>query len=128
MARVYTHNVEFPTILNVNVKAPLDNRTVVEIEDDLTNETLGSTYPGMVVYVQEKQSLWLLVGNDSHDENNWKEIKDWTFIHDNIPQLEGIEEKIKKLEELVGSLSEIEKKLKELDDSHFVICSDDEDE
>lgn len=113
MSKVYKHNVEFPTIIDVTVDAPLDNRTVVEIKEDLTNGTLKNTYPGMVVYVQTDKSLWLLVDNDSSKSENWKEIKDWKFIETKLSDLnETIDEDIKlRLAKIEDDITKISDKL-----------------
>ena len=68
-------SANFSGSLEVLAGAPLDARLVVSTKTDLTNSgSYPYKYIGMVVSVQDEQSIYMLVGNDSTNISNWKEL------------------------------------------------------
>lgn len=73
--------ITIPHGFNVSAEAPLDSRTVVQFESDLTDpQTWGNTfapiYNGLVVSVIENHSVWLLVNKAQYTSlaNGWKRL------------------------------------------------------
>lgn len=68
-------SLNLPVNIEVLASAPLDARTVVNSIADLTNaESFPYYYVGMPVAVKSEEKLYLLVGNDTTDINNWKPV------------------------------------------------------
>ena len=65
----------FTSSLEVQAEAPLDAREVVDSLTDLTDvASFPYSYEGMQVYVKSEKKVYNLIGSDSTDINNWKEI------------------------------------------------------
>lgn len=59
------------------VSAPLDARAVCDVKADLTTPSaFPYYYVGMRVSVKAEQSLYMLIGSDPTDINNWKKVDD----------------------------------------------------
>lgn len=81
MGKSYTSNpVNYPILFQPTGQQPLDNRTVIDYETDLT--TAGTfkvsgdptQYVGLLVVVKETGNLYELIGNDPTVKSNWKLI------------------------------------------------------
>lgn len=76
MGRLYTNGTPITTVYAVNSNAPFDTRLTVRYIADLTDGENGgiaeNVYKGMVVYVQENNSLYVYIGSSS---STWKNKK-----------------------------------------------------
>ena len=76
MGRLYTNGTPITTAYAVNSNAPFDTRLTVRYIADLTDGDNGGVaayvYKGMVVYVQEDNSLYVYIGSSSP---TWKNKK-----------------------------------------------------
>lgn len=88
MGKIYTGSSPLSKVYDVTINAPLDNRVAVRYIADLTTGENGGiaaqVYKGMIVYVQEDNSLYIYIGLSS---NRWQtstgklvnggDIKNW---------------------------------------------------
>ena len=66
----FVGDIKFPTNFDVQITRPLDNRLVVDKEEDLL--TIAYPYLGMVVSIAGTSDLYVLVGSDARVPENWK--------------------------------------------------------
>ena len=91
MGKIYSGSAPLSKVYDVSINAPLDNRTAVRYIADLTTGENGGiaaqVYKGMIVYVQEDDSLYIYTGSSNStwitskgklvnggDINNWKKV------------------------------------------------------
>lgn len=84
--------IGFPTPLEMGNANPLDSRFVVEHENDLTNVGADSpwrikgkytnVYPGMQVYVTEKQATYMFTGGVGENLDEVKILDKWRIVSD----------------------------------------------
>ena len=91
MGKIYSGSTPLAKVYDVGINAPLDNRVAVKYVADLTTGENGGiaaqVYKGMIVYVQEDNSLYIYTGANNStwitskgklvnggDVNNWKKV------------------------------------------------------
>jgi len=91
MGKIYDGSAPLSKVYDVSINAPLDNRIAVRYVADLTTGENGGiaaqVYKGMIVYVQEDNSLYIYTGQSNNkwktstgklvnggDINNWKKV------------------------------------------------------
>lgn len=82
--------------LEVQAEAPLDARTVVERESDLTTTlNFPYAYVGMPVFVKENSKLYILTAADRTTPSNWKEVgRSEIEVVSELPEWYAIQDKI----------------------------------
>lgn len=79
MAIRYNGTYKFNNNFKISSSAPIDDRTVVDNLIDLTNGSIASPYTGLLVYVVENESFYVLIATEQIKKNYrkpeyWKKI------------------------------------------------------
>ena len=75
MSKIFTGNIALASAIRPTGAQPLDDRTVVQSLDDLYSSLGTAVYNGMVVYVVDETSLYILVDKSKIDTpNGWKKV------------------------------------------------------
>ena len=75
MSKIFTGNIALASAIRPTGAQPLDDRTVVQNLDDLYSSLGTAVYNGMVVYVVDETSLYILVDKSKIDTpNGWKKV------------------------------------------------------
>ena len=75
MSKIFTGNIALASAIRPTGAQPLDDRTVVQSLDDLYSSLGAAVYNGMVVYVVDETSLYILVDKSKIDTpNGWKKV------------------------------------------------------
>lgn len=92
MSKLAKDVIGFPTPLEMGNANPLDSRFVVENKSDLTNVETGTSwrikgkytnvYPGMQVYVTEKEATYMFTGGIGENLDDVKTLDKWRIISD----------------------------------------------
>ena len=123
MGKIYDGSTPLAKVYDVGINAPLDNRVAVKFVADLTTGENGGiaaqVYKGMIVYVQEDNSLYIYTGANNStwitskgklvnggDVNNWKKVD--SFLDPSV-NLQYYAEKIgakifEREDELIGTI------------------------
>lgn len=123
MGKIYDGSAPLSKVYDVSINAPLDNRIAVRYVADLTTGENGGiaaqVYKGMIVYVQEDNSLYIYTGSSNStwktskgklvnggDINNWKKVD--SFLDPSV-NLQYYAEKIgakifEREDELIGEI------------------------
>lgn len=123
MGKIYDGSTPLAKVYDVGINAPLDNRVAVKFVADLTTGENGGiaaqVYKGMIVYVQEDNSLYIYTGANNStwitskgklvnggDINNWKKVD--SFLDPSV-NLQYYAEKIgakifEREDELIGEI------------------------
>lgn len=75
MSKIFTGNIALASAIRPTGAQPLDDRTVVQSLDDLYSSLGTAVYNGMVVYVVDETSLYILVDKSKIDTPaGWKKV------------------------------------------------------
>ena len=75
MSKIFTGNIALASAIRPTGAQPLDDRTVVQSLDDLYSSLGTAVYNGMVVYVVDETSLYILVDKSKIDTpDGWKKV------------------------------------------------------
>ena len=75
MSKIFTGNIALASAIRPTGAQPLDDRTVVQSLDDLYSSLGAAVYNGMVVYVVDETSLYILVDKSKIDTSaGWKKV------------------------------------------------------
>lgn len=75
MSKIFSGNIALASAIRPTGAQPLDDRTVVQSLDDLYSSLGTAVYNGMVVYVVDETSLYILVDKSKIDTpDGWKKV------------------------------------------------------